>query len=71
MNKKTAIAYAQITLEYMLSSKYKGELNIETFEKEMRESFKIYSQNTVLEIAKAKIFSMRKYKDVIKNKKHS
>ena len=30
MNKKEAIAYAQITLEYMLSSKYNGEIKIES-----------------------------------------
>ena len=30
MNKKEAVAYAQITLDYMQSSKYTGEINAET-----------------------------------------
>lgn len=36
MNKKEAVAYAQITLDYMQSSKYKGELNPETLSIEMK-----------------------------------
>lgn len=31
MNKKEAIAYAQVALDYMQSSKYKGEINPKTF----------------------------------------
>lgn len=51
MNKKEAVAYAQITLDYMQSSKYKGELNPDTLGVEMRQCFKLYPRNIVLSIA--------------------
>ena len=60
MNKKEAVAYAQITLEYMLSSRYDGELNIETFGLEMKQAFRTYPKNIVLTIADAKIEASKK-----------
>ena len=65
MNKKEAIAYAQITLEYMLSSKYNGEINLETFGLEMRQAFKLYPRNLVVTIAEAQIKSAKKLKAII------
>lgn len=55
MNKKEAVAYAQITLDSMQSSKYKGKLTVETFGMEMRQCFKLYPRNIVLGIADAQI----------------
>ena len=62
MNKKQSIAYAQITLNHMLSSKYTGELNAETFGMEMRQCFKLYPRDIVLSIADAQIQSAKKIK---------
>ena len=53
MNKKEAIAYAQITLDYMQSLKYTGILTPETFGVEMKQDFKLYPRNIVLNIAKS------------------
>ena len=55
MNKKEAVAYAQITLDFMQSSKYKGKLTVEAFGMERRQCFKLYPRNIVLGIADAKI----------------
>lgn len=55
MNKKEAVAYAQVTLDYMLSLAYTDELNIETFGMEMRQVFKTYPRSLVTAIADAKI----------------
>lgn len=63
MNKKEAVAYAQITLETMLHSSYKGELNIENFGIEMKQAFKLYPKNIVLNIAEGKIYAEKKLKD--------
>jgi len=63
MNKKEAIAYAQITLETMLRSSYTNELNIENFGIEMKQAFKLYPRNIVLNIAEGKIYAERKLKD--------
>lgn len=57
MNKKEAVAYAQITLDYMLSLSYTGEMNIENFGIEMRQAFKLYNRNIVLPIVDAKLKS--------------
>lgn len=62
MNKKEAVAYAQITLETMLCPSYKGKLNIESFGVEMRQAFKLYPRNIVLNIAEGKIYAERKLK---------
>lgn len=55
MNKKEAVAYAQITLDFMQSFKYKGKITPETFGMEMRQCFKLYPRNIVLGIADAQI----------------
>jgi len=57
MNKKEAIAYAQITLESMLHSSYKGKLNIENFGIEMKQAFKLYPKDSVIQIAEGKIYA--------------
>lgn len=51
MNKKEAIAYAQITLNYMLSSKYTGNISPETFGIEMKQAFKLYPKDVSLVVA--------------------
>lgn len=55
MNKKEAIAYAQIALNYMQSSKYEGEINSKTLGIEMKQAFKLYSRNIALSIANSQI----------------
>ena len=57
MNQKEAISYAQITLEKMLSASFKQELNLQNFEIKMKEAFKIYPRNMVLQIAEAKVYT--------------
>lgn len=64
MNKKEAIAYAQITLDYMQSSKYKGELNPETLGVEMKQCFKLYPCNIVLNIADSQIKAAKKLQEI-------
>lgn len=64
MNKKQAIAYAQITLNYMLSSKYTGELTPETLGIEMKQCFKLYPRDIVLSIADAQIQAAKKLKAI-------
>ena len=60
MNKREAVAYAQITLDYMQSSKYTGILTPDTFGVEMRQSFKLYPRNIVLDISKAQKITRNK-----------
>lgn len=60
MNKKQAIAYAQITLNHMQNSKYIGELTPETFGIEMRQCFRLYPRDIVLSIADAQIQASKK-----------
>ena len=60
MNKKEAIAYAQVTLDYMQSSKYDGKLTPETLGIEMKQCFKLYTHNIILGIAEAQIKSAKK-----------
>ena len=66
MNKKEAVAYAQITLEMMSHSTYKGELNLQNFGMEMRQAFKMYPRSIVLNIAEAKVEAGKKA-NAIKN----
>lgn len=63
MNKKHAIAYAQITLNFMQSSKYTGEITPETFGIEMKQCFRLYPRDIVTAIADAQIKSARALKD--------
>lgn len=53
MNKKEAVAYSIITLNYMQNSKYNGKLTPYTFSVEMKEAFKMYSRDIALIIAKS------------------
>lgn len=48
MNKKEAISYAQITLDYMQSSKYTGKLTPETLGIEMNQCFKLYPKDVAI-----------------------
>lgn len=66
MNKKEAIAYGQIALETMLSSNYKGKINILNFGIEMNQAFKLYPRNIILNIAEGKIYAEKKL-EAIKN----
>ena len=59
MNKKQAIAYAQVTLNFMQSSKYNGEINSNTLGIEMKQAFKMYPCNLIENIAKAQIESQK------------
>lgn len=66
MNKKESVAYAQVALNFMQSSKYTGEVNPETLGVEMRQAFKLYPRNLIVTIADAQIKSAEKLK-AIKN----
>ena len=60
MNKRQAIAYAQVALNYMQSSKYKGELNPQTLGLEMKQAFRMYPLNIILNISESQSFSRKK-----------
>ncbi|MBQ3413879.1 MAG: hypothetical protein IJH39_00695 [Clostridia bacterium] len=64
MNKKEAVAYAQITLNYMLSSKYNGEINPDIFAVEMRQAFKLYPKNIVITISEAQMKARKKIQSI-------
>ncbi|MFU2362843.1 MAG: hypothetical protein ACM67R_03540, partial [Clostridiales bacterium] len=54
-----AVAYAQITLDFMQSSKYIGEITPDTLGIEMRQAFKLYPRNIVLNIAESQSFARK------------
>jgi len=56
----------QIALETMLHSTYKGKINLQNFGMEMRQAFKMYPRNIVLNITEAKIDAEKKA-EAIKN----
>ncbi len=64
MNKKEAVAYAQITLDFMQSSKYTEKINPDTLGIEMRQAFKLYPRNIVLNIADAQSKSRKKLENM-------
>ena len=64
MNKKQAVAYAQVALNFMQSSKYSGEITPENLGIEMRETFKLYNNNIIIDIAKSQILSKEKIKNL-------
>ena len=66
MNKKQAIAYAQVTLDHMQSLKYKGQINPDTFAIEMKQSYKEYPPNIIISIAEAQASARIKMKDIKK-----
>ena len=67
MNKKEAIAYGQVALEAMLHSTYNGKFNLQNFGMEMRQAFKMYPRNIVLNIAEAKLSAEQKIKKLKQN----
>lgn len=71
MNKKEAVAYAQIALESMLHSTYKQEINLENFAIEMKQAFKLYSKDIVLNIAESKVFAEKKLKTIKTGSDHN
>lgn len=60
MNKKQAVAYAQIALDYMQSSKYKGLINPITLGIEMKQAFKLYTRDIIVNIAEAQLEARKK-----------
>ena len=64
MNKKETVAYAQVTLEYMQSSRYIGEINSVTLGIEMRQCFNIYSRKMILDIAESQSWARKKLGEV-------
>ena len=66
MNKKEEVAYGQIALESMLHSTYKQEINLQNFAIEMRQAFKVYPKDIVLNIAESKVFAEKRV-NAIKN----
>lgn len=64
MNKKEAVAYAQITLNYMLSSKYDREINPDMFAVEMKQAFRLYPKNIVITIAEAQMKARKKIQSI-------
>lgn len=71
MNKKEAVAYAQIALESMLHSTYKQEINLENFAIEMKQAFKLYSKDIVLNIAESKVFAEKRLKTIKAGSDHN
>ncbi len=67
MNKKEAIAYAQVTLNYMQSSKYNNEINSETFGIEMKQAFKLYPRDVAVIMAKSIVETDKKMTDLKNN----
>ena len=63
MNKKQAIAYAQVTLDYMQSSKYTGPINADTLAIEMKQTFKEYPSTIILSTAEAQAYARRKFQE--------
>lgn len=64
MNKKEAIAYAQVTLAYMQSTSYISEINPVTFGIEMKQCFKTYPRNLILNIASSQILARKQLKEI-------
>ena len=60
MNKKEAVAYAQVALDYMQSSKYKGEITPVTLGIEMKQCFKLYPRNIIQNIADSQDWARNK-----------
>ncbi len=65
MNKKEAIAYAQVTLDYMQSSKYTGKINSDTFAIEMKQTFNFYPRDIIVNIAESQNLARKKLQSQI------
>lgn len=57
MNKKQAIAYAQIALETMLRSDYKNKINIQNLGIEMKQAFRLYNRDMAIITADSIIYA--------------
>ena len=66
MNKKQAIAYAQVALNFMQSSKYNREINSKNLGIEMKETFKIYNNKIIESIAESQNFADDKLENINK-----
>lgn len=64
MNKKEAIAYGQIAFETIMNSNYTNEKNLTNFGIEMKQAFKLYPRNVVLNIADGKIYAEKKLNNI-------
>lgn len=60
MNKKEAIAYAQVALDYMQSSRYASEITPITLGIEMNQCFKLYPRNIIVNIANSQKWAKNK-----------
>lgn len=60
MNKKEAVAYAQVAFDYMQSSKYVGDINPLTLGIEMKQCFKLYNRNLIQNIANSQQWARKK-----------
>ncbi len=70
MNKKTAISYAQIALNYLKSSENTEEITLENIAKEMNTAFKLYSNSVANLMAKSMVETEIEYAG-LKNVSHS
>lgn len=61
MNKKTAISYAQIALNYLKSPNNSDEITLENIGKEMNAAFKLYSNSVANLMAKNMVEVERDY----------
>ena len=66
MNKKQAIAYAQIALETMLRSDYKNKINIQNLGIEMKQAFRLYNRDMAIITADSMIYAEKKLNDLKK-----
>lgn len=64
MNKKQAVAYAQVTLDYMLSSKCDSEVTPEILGIEMKQCFKLYSRDIIVSIADAQMVARKELQNL-------
>ncbi len=68
MNKKEAIAYAQIALENMLRTNDK-EITLADLGMNMKSAFRLYKRDIALNTAEAKLYEERKLIEEKKGKK--
>lgn len=64
MNKKQAIAYAQIALETMLRSDYKNKVNIQNLGIEMKQAFRLYNRDMAVITADSIIYAEKKLQEL-------
>ena len=64
MNKKQAIAYAQIALETMLRSDYKNKINIQNLGIEMKQAFRLYNRDMAVITADSIRYAEKKLQEL-------